>query len=98
MMIDNTLRHVKPSSKFKKELRKSAKQGKNIALAEEIITKLANDEPLPPKHRDHALSGDWIGYRECHITPDWLLVYQKLDNGELLLVLSRMASHSELGF
>ena len=98
MTIENTLRRVRSTLKFKKELRRSEKQGKNTALAEKIITMLANDEPLPPKHRDHALTGDWIGFRECHITPDWLLIYHKSDSGELLLVLARLASHSELGF
>jgi len=63
-----------------------------------IINMLANDEPLPAKHRDHALTGNWDGFRECHITPDWLLVYRKLDNGELLLVLTRLTSHSKLDF
>ena len=98
MMTENTLRRVRSTSKFRKELSQSKKQGKDIALAEKIITMLANDEPLPPKHRDHALSGNWEGFRECHITPDWLLIYHKSDNGELLLVLARLASHSQLNF
>jgi len=98
MMIENTLRRVRITSKFKKELRQSKKQGRDIILAEKIITMLANDEPLHPKHRDHALSGNWVGFRECHITPDWLLIYYKSDNGQLLLVLSRLASHSQLDF
>ena len=97
-MIKNTLRRVRGTARFKKELRRSAKQGKDIILAEQIITSLANDEPLPAKYRDHALSGSWIGFRECHITSDWLLVYQKIDTGELLLVLTRLASHSDLNF
>ena len=98
MTIENTLRRIRSTSKFKKDLRRSKKQGKDIILAEKIITMLANDEPLPPKYNDHALSGSWIGFRECHITPDWLLDYQKSDNGDLLLVLTRLASHSELDF
>ena len=69
-----------------------------MALVLNIINMLANDEPLLSKHRDHALSGNWIGFRECHIAPDWLLVYRKSDNSELLLVLTRLASHSELDF
>ena len=98
MTIENTLRRIRSTSKFKKELRRSEKQGKDMVLAEKIITMLANDEPLPPKYRDHALSGNWSGFRECHITPDWLLVYHKSDNGELLLVLARLTSHSKLNF
>ncbi len=62
---------------------------------EDIIKKLANGETLPEKHKDHALSGDYIGCRECHITPDWLLIYE-IDNGELILYLTRTGSHSDL--
>jgi len=98
MTIKNTLRRVRSTSRFKKELRQSRKQGRDIALAEKIVTMLANDEPLPPKYRDHALSGNWVGFRECHIAPDWLLVYFKSDNDGLLLVLARLASHSQLDF
>ncbi|MCL1903609.1 MAG: type II toxin-antitoxin system YafQ family toxin [Oscillospiraceae bacterium] len=97
-MIEDTKREIIRTAKFKKELRQSQKQGKDIVLAEEVITILANDEILPPKHRDHALTGNWAGFRECHITPDWLLVYRKSDNGELLLVLVRLTSHSQLDF
>ena len=98
MVAENTLRRIRSTTKFNKELRRSKKQGKDMVLAEKIITMLANDEQLPLKYRDHALSGNWFGFRECHITPDWLLVYQKSDNGELLLVLARLTSHSELDF
>ena len=98
MTFENTQRRIRSTSKFRKELRQSKKQGKDMVLAEKIITMLANDEPLPLKHRDHALTGDWIGFRECHITPDWLLVYQKSDSGELILVLARLSSHSDLNF
>ena len=97
-MKNETKREIIRTAKFKKELRQSKKQGKNIVLANKIIYLLANDVPLPPKHRDHALSGNWAEFRECHITPDWLLVYRKLDDGELLLVLTRLASHSQLDF
>ena len=62
---------------------------------EDIIRKLANGETLPEKNKDYALSGDYIGCRERHITPDWLLVYE-IDNGELILYLTRTGSHSDL--
>ena len=68
-----------------------------MSLALDIIYMLANDIPLEAKYRDHALVGNWSGYRECHIAPDWLLVYKKIDS-ELILILSRLASHSELDF
>ena len=93
-----TKRHVRRTTQFKKEYKNSKKQGKNMTVVLNIINMLANDEPLPAKHRDHALTGNWDGFRECHITPDWLLVYRKLDNGGLLLVLTRLASHSKLDF
>lgn len=62
---------------------------------EDIIHKLANGEALPEKNCDHNLSGDYSDCRECHITPDWLLVYE-IDNGELILYLTRTGTHSDL--
>lgn len=67
----------------------------NITLLKDIITKLANGEPLDARHKDHPLSGDWIGHRECHIQPDWLLVY-RIENDILVLTLSRTGTHSDL--
>ena len=61
----------------------------------EIIKKLARGEQLPEKNKDHSLSGDYVGCRECHITPDWLLIYE-IDNGELILYLTRTGTHSDL--
>lgn len=86
---------VKPTSKFQKDLKRVQKRGYNVALLTEIIKKLANGEPLPPKHKDHPLSGDYAGCRECHITPDWLLIYE-VDHGELILYLTRKGTHSDL--
>ena len=67
----------------------------NITLLKDIITKLANGEPLCARHKDHPLSGDWIGHIECHIQPDWLLVY-RIENDILVLTLSRTGTHSDL--
>ena len=91
-------RKVHYSAPFRRDYKMAKKQGKDIALLRKIIGMLANDEPLPEKHCDHALSGNWKGHRECHVTPDWLLVYSKNDKDELLLVLVRVASHSDLDF
>ena len=96
-MSDNK-RDIVYSSKFIKDYQKAHKQGKDVDLIDWIIGQLANDIPLQEKHRDHALKGNWQGYRECHVTPDLLLVYEKTDVGELVLVLVRLASHSELNF
>ena len=93
-----TKREVRRTTQFRRDLRKAHKQGRDISVLNKIITTLANDELLPDKHNDHALSGNWKGYRECHVAPDWLLVYQKLDIGVLLLVLTRLSSHNELDF
>ena len=93
-----TKREVRRSAQFRKDVRLAHKQGKDISLLNEIIVKLANDEPLPEKYHDHALSGNWKGHRECHILPDWLLVYRKTSDGDLLLFLIRTASHSDLKF
>lgn len=66
-----------------------------IELLEEVVTLLAMGEPLPDKNRDHDLSGNWAGYRECHIRPDWLLIY-RIENDVLMLTLTRTGSHSDL--
>lgn len=86
---------IKPSNRFKKDVRTSQKRGYDLSLLTEIIKKIADGEKLDEKHRDHALTGDYSGFRECHITPDWLLIYQIVDN-ELLLFLSRTGTHSDL--
>ena len=89
---------VEYATKFRRQYKRLIKRGYNMDLLKTVVDKLANGEKLEPKHRDHALSGNWIGFRECHIAPDWLLVYQKIDNEELLLVLARLTSHSDLSF
>ena len=86
---------VKPTIRFQRDLKRIQKRGYDISLLTVIIKKLANGEVLPEKNRDHNLSGDYIGCRECHITPDWLLIYE-IDNGELILYLTRTGSHSDL--
>ena len=71
------------------------KRGLKMELLEDIIKKLANGEALAEKHRDHSLTGNWVGYRECHILPDWLLVY-RVENNVLVLTLARTGTHSDL--
>lgn len=97
-MTNERKRNIVRSAKFRKDVRLAVKQGKDITLLEWVIDQLADDIPLPEKHRDHALIGNWKGHRECHVTPDWLLVYRKNDKSELLLTLARVASHSDLDF
>ncbi len=86
---------VKPSKQFQKDLKKAKRRGYKIDLLTEVIRLLADGNTLPEKYKDHKLSGDFIGCRECHITPDWLLIYE-IDNGELLLYLTRTGTHSDL--
>lgn len=83
------------SNRFKKDLKLAARRGYNFELLDEIVNKLARKELLPEKNRDHALSGDYARCRECHIAPDWLLVYQAEDK-ELILYLMRTGTHSDL--
>lgn len=83
------------TNQFKKDLKLAKKQGKTLSKLLSVIELLANGEPLDMKYRDHALTGDYSGTRECHIEPDWLLVYE-IRNNVLILVLYRLGSHSEL--
>ncbi len=86
---------VRFTNQFKKDIRLAQRQGKNVDKVFDVIVRLADGEKLEPKYRDHELIGDYKGYRECHIEPDWLLVYQIVDN-VLVLLLYRLGSHSEL--
>ncbi len=83
------------SNQFKKDLKTAVKRGYDIGLLETVVNTLAAQKPLPEKHRDHALTGDYIGFRECHILPDWLLIY-RIDGDDLILFLSRTGTHSDL--
>ena len=86
---------VKFTTQFKKDYKLAMKRGLKINILEDIVTKLAMGEALPDKNKDHALTGNWVGYRECHIQPDWLLVY-RLENDVLVLTLTRTGTHSDL--
>lgn len=86
---------VKFTTQFKMDYKPVMKRGLKIELLDEVIAKLAQGEELPEKNRDHALSGNWVGHRECHIQPDWLLVYH-VANDVLVLTLTRTGSHSDL--
>ena len=86
---------IKYQAAFKKDYKRIVKRGYDMRLLEKVIELLANQKPLPEKNRDHQLSGDYAGCRECHITPDWLLIYEVADE-ELILYLTRTGSHSEL--
>lgn len=82
-------------NQFKKDLKLSQKQGKSTEKLFAVVEKLANGEALEEKYRDHTLTGEYKGCRECHIEPDWLLIYEIFDD-VLILLLNRVGSHSEL--
>ena len=86
---------IKYQAAFKKDYKRIVKRGYDMRLLEKVTELLANQKPLPEKNRDHQLSGDYAGCRECHITPDWLLIYEVADE-ELILYLTRTGSHSDL--
>jgi len=91
------MRTLDRSSAFKRDYKREAR-GQHRATLDDalrsVLLALANDQPLDARHRDHDLSGDWAGYRECHVKPDLLLIYRKSDSDTLRL--ARLGSHSEL--
>lgn len=86
---------LKPSGKFRKDLKRIQKRGYDLALMKRVLDLLADGKTLPAHYRDHALQGDLSGCRESHITPDWLLIY-RVEEDALLLLLMRTGSHSDL--
>lgn len=87
--------NIKPTNQFKKDLKAIQKRGYNLNLLTEVIQLLADGQKLPEKNRDHNLSGNFAGCRECHIAPDWLLIYE-LSDSDLILYLTRTGTHSDL--
>ena len=87
--------NVRYSTKFKKDFKLAKKRCLPMHELKKIIETLASEKALEPKHRDHALSGNYAMFRECHILPDWLLIY-RIDNNELELLAYRTGTHSDL--
>ena len=87
--------NVRMSTRFKRDMKLIQKRGYDQRLILSVIEMLANGIQLDEKYKDHLLTGEFNGFRECHITPDWLLIYQYREN-ELLLLLSRTGTHSDL--
>ena len=83
------------TNQFKKDYKLALKRHLDVDLLDNIIRTLSRGEPLPEKNRDHALTGDWIGHRECHIQPDWLLIYM-IENDILTLTLVDTGSHADI--
>ena len=92
------MRRIERTSRFKRDFKRETKGRHQATLVDDfvdIVTALANDQPLADKHNDHALTGDWKGHRDCHVKPDLVLIYRKPDKDTLQLI--RLGSHSELG-
>jgi mRNA interferase YafQ len=87
--------NIEYTAKFKKDYKLAVKRGCDIEELKKVITILQSENALPPKYHDHSLSGNYSGFRECHISPDWLLIY-RIDMGILTLTLARTGSHSDL--
>ena len=88
------MREVNFTTAFRRDYKRLSKGGQaDLSLLEEVVERLANYIPLDTRHRDHALTGEWAGYRECHVKPDWLLIY-KLTPDHVFL--ARSGSHAEL--
>lgn len=83
------------TAQFRKDYKLAKKRGLKTEALAEIVTLLAKGEALPEKNRDHNLSGNWIGHRECHVLPDWLLIY-RIEENVLVLTLTRTGTHSDL--
>lgn len=86
---------IRYSNRFKKDFKSIVKRGYDVKLLEEVLNLLVQEKALPQKYLDHPLAGNYIGHRECHITPDWLLIY-KIEKDILTLSLTRTGTHSDL--
>ncbi len=86
---------VKTTAAFKKDFKLAMRRCMKMELLENVIALLAMGESLPPENRDHELTGNWKGHRECHIQPDWLLIY-RVEADVLVLTLARTGTHSDL--
>lgn len=86
---------IRITAQFKKDLKTARKQKKPMDRLDRIVSVLQSRGELAPRYKDHSLTGSWDGYRECHIQPDWLLIY-RIENDILVLTLSRTGTHSEL--
>lgn len=92
--MDSTLK-IKFSKRMKKSAERARKRGKDMNKLAKVLLMLSRQEELPPRHRDHALLGDLEGRRECHIEPDWLLVYKVIE-GELMLYAMDTGTHADI--
>jgi mRNA interferase YafQ len=87
------VRSVHESPRFLRDIKRIKKRGLDLSKLRHVVTLLSEKQPLPIRYRDHALTGNWIGHRDCHIQPDWVLIYKITDD---TLILERTGTHSDL--
>lgn len=87
------VRSVHESPRFLRDIKRIKKRGLDLSKLRHVVTLLSERQPLPIRYRDHALTGNWIGHRDCHIQPDWVLIYKITDD---TLILERTGTHSDL--
>jgi addiction module toxin, relE/stbE family len=95
MKNDEIIYSIRTTNQFRKSLKRMSKRGYNLDLLDNVVNILAKGKKLPKKNKDHYLKGNYIGHRECHITPDWLLIY-KITEKDLILLLTNTGSHNDL--
>lgn len=89
------MRLVEYTAQFKRDLKRAKKRGKTLGKLQKVMECLEHEEPLPHTIRDHALKGDFLGCRECHIEPDWLLIYKLLID-KAVIIFTCMGTHADL--
>ena len=87
------MRRLKTTKRFERDLKRTKKRGKQLDKLWAVVEQLLKDEPLEPRHRAHTLSGQWRSFRECHIEPDWLLIWRETEDE---LILARTGTHADL--
>jgi mRNA interferase YafQ len=87
------MRQLKTTKRFERDLKRTKKRGKQLDKLWAVVEQLLKDEPLEPRHRAHTLSGQWLSFRECHIEPDWLLIWRETEDE---LILARTGTHADL--
>jgi mRNA interferase YafQ len=83
------------SSRFKKDIKLAVKRGKDLEKLSAVVELLCEGNPLPKQYKDHPLAGDYSGFRDCHIEPDWVMIY-RIENSQLQLILARTGTHADL--
>lgn len=87
--------HIEYTTQFKRDLKLAKRRKNNLELLQHIMKIIAGQKPIPAKHKDHPLTGNWQGFRELHVQPDWLLVYEILAK-EKTVIFTRLGSHADL--